>query len=136
MVLPNPFTPHRPLFRMAWSTSDARPASDADLEPLFRALRPLGVICQLQLVMLLALWPLCWILGAGLTVLALFAAYASLCPAAVMQSLQYSTAFYVAFGAMAVLLWTDGRMNDALFKWNGMEAFNRAVRITAMRWRR
>ena len=32
-----------------------------------------------------------------------------------MQSLQYSTAFYVAFGAMAVLLWTDGRMNDALF---------------------
>jgi hypothetical protein len=75
MVLPNPFTPHRPLFRMAWSTSDARPASDADLEPLFRALRPLGVICQLQLVMLLALWPLCWILGAGLTVLALFAAY-------------------------------------------------------------
>jgi hypothetical protein len=75
MVLPNPFTPQRPLFRVAWSTSDTRHASDADLAPFFRALRPLGVICQLLMVMLLALWPLCWILGAGLTVLALFAAY-------------------------------------------------------------
>ncbi len=39
------------------------------------------------------------------------------------------------FGSMYL---TGGakRMNDALFKWNGMEAFNRAVRITAMRWRR
>ena len=32
-----------------------------------------------------------------------------------MQSLQYSTAFYVAFGAMAVLLVADGRLNDSLF---------------------
>jgi hypothetical protein len=75
MVLPNPFTPQRPLFRVAWSMGDTRPASDTDLTPFFRALRPLGVICQLLMVMLLALWPLCWILGAGLTVLALFAAY-------------------------------------------------------------
>jgi hypothetical protein len=75
MVVPNLLAPQRPLFRVAWSLDDARPASDADLQPLLRALRPLGVICQLLLLMLLALWPLCWVLGAGLAVLALFAAY-------------------------------------------------------------
>lgn len=75
LLLPNVFTPQRPLFRVAWSMTDTRPGADADLEPLCRALRPIGVICQLLLLMLLALWPLCWILGAGLTVLALFAAY-------------------------------------------------------------
>lgn len=75
LVLPNPFTPQRPLFRMAWSLDDARPASDADLAPLLRALRPLGVICQALLLLLLALWPLCWVVGAGLSVLALFATY-------------------------------------------------------------
>jgi hypothetical protein len=78
MVLPNPFAAHRPLFRMAWSMGDTRPASSTDLAPLFRALRPLGVICQVLMVMLLSLWPLCWILGAGLTVLALFAMYYAL----------------------------------------------------------
>ena len=73
LVLPNLFTPQRPLFRAAWSISDTRSAPDADLGALFAALRPVGVICQL--LMLLALWPLCWILGAGLSVLGLFAAY-------------------------------------------------------------
>jgi len=75
LLLPNVFTPQRPLFRVAWSITDSRPAADADLAPLFQALRPIGVICQLLLLMLLALWPLCWILGAGLAVLVLFAAY-------------------------------------------------------------
>jgi hypothetical protein len=75
LVLPSLFMPQRPLFRVAWSITDTRPAGDVNLEPFVAALRPLGVICQLLLVMLLALWPLCWILGAGLTVLALFAAY-------------------------------------------------------------
>ena len=75
LVLPNLLAPHRPLFRVAWSIADARPAVDNDLTPLFAALRPLGVICQLLMLMLLALWPLCWILGAGLAVLALFGAY-------------------------------------------------------------
>lgn len=75
LVLPNPFTPQRPLFRMAWSVDDTRPASEVDLAPLTRALRPLGFICQLLGLMLLALWPLCWLLGAGLAVLALFAGY-------------------------------------------------------------
>jgi len=75
LLLPNVFTPQRPLFRVAWSMADTRPAADADLAPLFRALRPIGVICQLLLLMLLALWPLCWVLGAGLVVLAVFASY-------------------------------------------------------------
>jgi hypothetical protein len=75
LVLPNPFTTHRPLFRIAWSPGDVRPAVDAPLAAVFAALRPLGVACQLLWVMLLALLPLCWILGAGLTVLALFATY-------------------------------------------------------------
>jgi hypothetical protein len=75
LVLPNPFMPHRPLFRMAWSLDDARPAAIVDLAPLLQALRPLGLICRILMLMLLALWPLCWILGAGVTVLALFAGY-------------------------------------------------------------
>jgi hypothetical protein len=75
LVLPNPFTPHRPLFRVAWSIGDIRPVEDVDLAPLLAALRPLGLICQALVLMLLALWPLCWIVGAGLTVLVLFAAY-------------------------------------------------------------
>lgn len=90
----------------------------AALKPLLmvmnlNSIRVLNMYAQLALV----LWTAALMVRRGLSrhVLALFAAYASLCPAAVMQSLQYSTAFYVAFGAMAVLLWTDGRMNDALF---------------------
>jgi hypothetical protein len=75
LVLPNPFAPRRPLFRVAWSIADTRPAGDNDLTSFFAALRPLGVICQLLMLLLLALWPLCWILGAGLAVLALFALY-------------------------------------------------------------
>lgn len=75
MVLPNPFMPQRPLFRVAWSQTDTRAQVQPDLAPFFSALRPFGVICQILMLMLLALWPLCWILGAGLTVLALFAAY-------------------------------------------------------------
>ncbi|MFQ7695303.1 MAG: hypothetical protein ACLRM6_13610, partial [Christensenellales bacterium] len=90
----------------------------AALKPLLmvmnlNSIRVLNMYSQLALV----LWTAALMVRRGLSrhVLALFAAYASLCPAAVMQSLQYSTAFYVAFGAMAVLLWTDRRMNDALF---------------------
>jgi hypothetical protein len=75
LVLPNLLRPQRPFFRVAWSIADTRPPVDVNLEPFLAALRPLGVICQLLLLMLLALWPLCWILGAGITVLALFAAY-------------------------------------------------------------
>lgn len=79
----------------------------AALKPLLmvmnlNSIRVLNMYAQLALV----LWTAALMVRRGLSrhVLALFAAYASLCPAAVMQSLQYSTAFYVAFGAMAVLL--------------------------------
>ena len=77
------------------------------------SIRVLNMYAQLALVLLVA--ALMVRHGLSRHVLALFAAYASLCPAAVMQSLQYSTAFYAAFGAMAVLLGTDGRLNDFLF---------------------
>jgi hypothetical protein len=74
-VLPNPLMPQRALFRATWSIDDARPTTDVDPAPFLATLRPLGALCQLLMLMLLALWPLCWILGAGLTVLALFIAY-------------------------------------------------------------
>ena len=77
------------------------------------SIRVLNMYAQLALVLLVA--ALMVRRGLSRHVPALFAAYVSLCPAAVMQSLQYSTAFYAAFGAMAVWLWMDGRLNDALF---------------------
>ncbi len=77
------------------------------------SIRVLNMYAQLALVLLVA--ALMVRRGLSRYLPALFAAYASLCPAAVMQSLQYSTAFYVAFGAMAVLLAADGRLNDSLF---------------------
>ena len=90
----------------------------AALKPLLtvmnlNSIRVLNMYAQLALVLLVA--ALMVRRGLSRYLPALFAAYASLCPAAVMQSLQYSTAFYVAFGAMAVLLAADGRLNDSLF---------------------
>jgi hypothetical protein len=74
-VLPNPLLPHRPQFRVAWSLTDQRDAPGGDLSNLFAALRPLGVICQMLLWLLLLLLPVCWILGAGAILLAQFALY-------------------------------------------------------------
>jgi hypothetical protein len=75
LVLPNPLLPHRPQFRVAWSLDDQRGPVNTDPGPLFAALRPVGVICQILLWLLLLLLPACWILGAGLIVLAQFALY-------------------------------------------------------------
>jgi hypothetical protein len=75
LVLPNPLLPHRPQFRVAWSLADQRAAVSTDPGSLFAALRPVGVICQLLLWLLLCLPPVCWILGAGVTLLAQFALY-------------------------------------------------------------
>jgi hypothetical protein len=99
LLLPNLFTPQRPLFRVAWSITDTRPAGNADLALLFHALRPVGVICQLLLLMLLALWPLCWLLGAGLTVLVLFAAYYLLVVAALVLVFRRRVALGLTTGA-------------------------------------
>jgi hypothetical protein len=75
LVLPNPLLPHRPQFRVAWSLEDKRAADTADLSGLFAALRPIGAICQVLLWLLLLLLPVCWILGAGIVLLAQFALY-------------------------------------------------------------
>jgi hypothetical protein len=99
MVLPNLFMPQRPVFRVAWGLSDARPPVDVNLEPFVAALRPLGMISQLLLLMLLALWPLCWILGAGLTVLALFAAYYMLVVVALVLVFRRRSALMLTTGA-------------------------------------
>ena len=86
----------------------------AALKPLLmvmnlNSIRVLNMYAQLALV----LWTAALMVRRGLLrhVLALFAAYASLCPAAVMQSLQYSTAFLCRFrrdGRSAL----DGRADE------------------------
>jgi len=75
LVLPSPLLPHRAQFRVAWSLADRRSTATAELDSLFAALRPLGVICQLLLWLLLLLPPVCWLLGAGVALLAQFALY-------------------------------------------------------------
>ena len=75
LFLPNPLLPLRPQFQVRWSVSETRP-NDADVcAGLLRALRPITVINQLQLVLLLALPLVAWTLGAGLVLLALFAVF-------------------------------------------------------------
>jgi hypothetical protein len=75
LVLPNPLLPQRPLFRVAWSLDDKRAASTPELNGFLSALRPIGFICQLLLALLLLLLPVCWLLGAGIVLLAQFALY-------------------------------------------------------------
>lgn len=75
LVLPHPLLPHRPQFRAAWSVADERAAALPDLNGLLSALKPIGILCQMLLWLLLSLAPMCWILGAGVIVLAQFALY-------------------------------------------------------------
>lgn len=75
LVLPNPLLPQRPQFRVAWSLDDKRAASTPELSGFLSALRPLGLICQVLLGLLLLLLPVCWLLGAGIVLLVQFALY-------------------------------------------------------------
>jgi len=75
VVLPHPLLPHRPQFRAAWRVADERAGGHPDLSALLSALKPIGLLCQMLLWLLLLLAPLCWILGAGVVVLAQFALY-------------------------------------------------------------
>jgi hypothetical protein len=75
VFLPNPLLPLRPQFQVRWSLSEARSDDADDQTKLLRALRPVAVINQLQLLLLLALPLVAWTLGAGLTLLALFALF-------------------------------------------------------------
>jgi hypothetical protein len=75
VFLPNPLLPLRPQFQVRWSLSEARTDAAGDQAKLLRALRPVAVINQLQLLLLLALPLVAWTLGAGLTLLSLFALF-------------------------------------------------------------
>jgi hypothetical protein len=75
LFLPNPLLPARPQFQVRWSVDDPRPVAADDLAPLLRALRPIGVINQLQVTLLLALPLVSWTLGAGIVLLAVFALF-------------------------------------------------------------
>jgi hypothetical protein len=72
VFLPNPLLPARPQFQVRWSLNESRTDAADTPEPLLKALRPIGVINQLQLLLLLALPALAWTLGAGLLLLVLF----------------------------------------------------------------
>jgi hypothetical protein len=72
VFLPNPLLPQRPQFLVRWSIDDTRSETTDSLAPLRKALLPLGVINQLQLLLLLALAPVAWTLGTGIVLLAIF----------------------------------------------------------------
>jgi hypothetical protein len=75
VFLPNPLLPSRPQFQVRWSVNETRSDNAGDQAKLMRALRPVAVINQLQLLLLLALPLVAWTLGAGLLLLALFALF-------------------------------------------------------------
>jgi hypothetical protein len=75
VFLPNPLLPARPQFLVRWSVDDGRAAAGDEPAALLQALRPIGVINQLQLVLLLALPLVSWTLGAGIVLLAVFALF-------------------------------------------------------------
>ena len=74
--LPNPFAPWRLLFRLRWSETAAVDGVGLDIAGLRRLARPLQVIALLQVMLLVcALPPLSTMIGAGATLLTLFAAF-------------------------------------------------------------
>ena len=80
VALPWPFAPQRSLYRVAWSERDARPAIApaqlTALEDFERALAPLrGFVLALLGLLLFALPAASLLLGAGWTLLGVFAAY-------------------------------------------------------------
>jgi hypothetical protein len=75
VFLPNPLLPWRPQFLVRWSVQDGRADAGDEYAALLQALRPVGAINQLQLVMLLALPLVSWMLGTGIVLLAMFALF-------------------------------------------------------------
>jgi hypothetical protein len=77
LFLPNPLLPQRAQFLVRWSGNDPR-AGDADAEvpqALLDALRPIGLLNLVQLVLLIALPIALWVDGAGIAALAVFALF-------------------------------------------------------------
>jgi hypothetical protein len=77
VALPNPFTPHRPQYLVRWSLVDPRAQVDDEAPTrLLLQLRPLRALAIVMMLMLLVALPaISWILGAGLTLLLVFAVY-------------------------------------------------------------
>jgi hypothetical protein len=73
VFVPPPLLPLRPQFVVRWSVDDTRSAAGDAPSALIQALRPVGVINQLQLVLLLALPLVSWTQGAGIVMLVVFA---------------------------------------------------------------
>ncbi len=74
LYLPNPLLPQRPGFKVHWSLAEQRAPATLPDEFLL-ALRPISVITLLLVGLLLLLPVVSWTLGAGLTLLSLFALY-------------------------------------------------------------
>jgi hypothetical protein len=74
LYLPNPLTPHRPHFLVRWSAADPRAGhgAGADLQDPCTALKPIGMVNVVQLVLLAALPVALYSLGAGLAALGVF----------------------------------------------------------------
>jgi hypothetical protein len=72
VFLPNPLLPMRPQFQVQWNVSESRTQEAASPAALLQALRPIGILNQLQLLILLALPLVSWTEGAGLVMLAMF----------------------------------------------------------------
>ncbi|MET0281155.1 MAG: hypothetical protein ABW278_08525 [Steroidobacteraceae bacterium] len=75
VFLPQLLLPYRPQFLVRWSAADARAGAAPVPDTLLRALRPIGVVNFLQLLLLLALPVALWTQGAGLAALAVFALF-------------------------------------------------------------
>jgi hypothetical protein len=75
LFVPNPLLPMRPQFHVRWILNEERPVATDSNQHLLQTLRPIGVINQVQLLLLLALPFVAWTLGAGLFMLALFGAF-------------------------------------------------------------
>jgi hypothetical protein len=72
LFMPLPWLPQRPQFLVRWSSGDSRGDTATQHAPLEQALRPIGVVNMLQLVLLVALPAALWIDGAGLAALLVF----------------------------------------------------------------
>jgi hypothetical protein len=77
MCFLNPFTPATPTFRVRWSETDTRPEQESreELDAFLTALRPLQYLVIILWVLLLALPVELFLLGTGIELLALMAAF-------------------------------------------------------------
>jgi hypothetical protein len=103
LYLPNPLLPQRPGFRVHWSLTDTRAAAAPVPAEFLRALRPIGFITLLLAGLLLLLPVISWTLGAGLTMLLLFAVYYGLILLAVAFMLVRRAALQLSGSACASL---------------------------------